>query len=230
MIQFRRPLLHSSDPCYHLCGDETGTASSRAAISCGTLDDTDETGTKTNFINGNKNLLYPPKSPPFYPHERTVTPRYLPLSITDSVTLHREGLLNFPYPCAHGFRDALPVHHPDTAAGDSALLAREEKGLFGVELVQHLPVRFCHRMEGTQTHKKALHKDIITHSPQNASPLAWSSCHPWHLRARLCHMWRHTSTQQSLHHGIRTHVYLNTSLSPLAIARTELWNLSKLQC
>jgi len=47
-----------------------------------------ETGTKTNFINGNKNLLYPPKSPPFYPHERTVTPRYLPLSITDSVTLH----------------------------------------------------------------------------------------------------------------------------------------------
>ena len=39
LIQFRRPLLHRADPCYHLCGDETGTASSRVAISCGTLDD-----------------------------------------------------------------------------------------------------------------------------------------------------------------------------------------------
>ena len=39
LIQFRRPLLHRADPCYHLCGDDTGTASSHAAISCGTLDD-----------------------------------------------------------------------------------------------------------------------------------------------------------------------------------------------
>ena len=40
-----------------VCGDEAGTASSRAAISCGTLDDMKLE--QTSFINGNKNLLYP---------------------------------------------------------------------------------------------------------------------------------------------------------------------------
>jgi hypothetical protein len=40
-----------------VCGDETGTASPRAAISCGTLDDMKLE--QTSFINGNKKPFVP---------------------------------------------------------------------------------------------------------------------------------------------------------------------------
>ncbi len=42
---------------------------------------------QTGFITGTEPFCAR-NSPSFYPHERTVTPRHLPLSISDSVTLH----------------------------------------------------------------------------------------------------------------------------------------------
>jgi hypothetical protein len=71
----------------HACAETEPEPSSRTGRQCGRQRRTWQT--EQNYLYEREQETFcTRKSPSFYPHERTVTPRYLSLSITDSVTSH----------------------------------------------------------------------------------------------------------------------------------------------
>jgi hypothetical protein len=77
---------HHSPACTGCVTKHNRNSLFEVAILCGTLDDMKLE--QTGVLLTETETFCTRKSPSFYPHERTVTPRYLSLSITDSVTSH----------------------------------------------------------------------------------------------------------------------------------------------